>query len=69
MRSVELNIGDVVKFRCYGKVVKGTITDFSPSLFDGPALICVKVKREREREREITIDPESIIHDPPAHRH
>lgn len=51
MRPVELNIGDVVKFRCYGKVVKGTITDFSPSLFDGPALICVKVKRERERER------------------
>lgn len=52
MRPVELNIGDIVKFRCYGKVVKGTITDFSPSLFDGPALICVKVKGERERERE-----------------
>lgn len=49
---IELNIGDVIKFRCYGKVVKGTITDFAPSLFDGPALICVKVKRERERERD-----------------
>ena len=52
MAATELQIGDVVKFQCYGKVVKGTITDFSPSLFDGPALICVKVKRERERERE-----------------
>ena len=65
MQPVELNIGDIIKFRCYGKVVKGTITDFTPSLFDGPALICVKVKRERE----ITISPESIIHEPSAHRH
>jgi hypothetical protein len=53
MAATELQIGDVVKFRCYGKVVKGTITDFSPSLFDGPALICVKVKRERERSQSV----------------
>ena len=52
MRSIELNIGDIVKFRCYGKEVKGTITDFSPDLFGGPALICVKVKSKNKRERE-----------------
>lgn len=50
MAATELKIGDVVKFLCYGKTVKGVIIDFSPSLFDGPALICVKVKRERERD-------------------
>lgn len=49
MATTELEIGDVVKFRCFGKTVKGVITDFTPSLFDGPALIVVKVKRERER--------------------
>ncbi len=48
----ELRIGDIVKFRCYGKTVMGAITDFTPDLFGGPALIVVKIKRERERERE-----------------
>lgn len=52
MATTELEIGDVVKFRCFGKTVKGVITDFTPSLFDGPALIVVKVKNKRERERE-----------------
>lgn len=50
MATTELEIGDVVKFRCFGKTVKGVITDFTPSLFDGPALIAVKVKNKRERD-------------------
>lgn len=56
----ELRIGDTVKFRCYGKEIKGTITDFSPDLFGGPALICVKVKSKNKREREIVISPENL---------
>jgi len=52
MRPIEFNIGDSVKFRCNGKEIKGTITDFFPDLFGGPALICVKVKTKNKRERE-----------------
>lgn len=52
MATTELQIGDRVKFRCFGKEIKGTITDFSPDLFGGPALICVKVKSKNKRERE-----------------
>lgn len=52
MATTELQIGDSVKFRCYGKEIKGTITDFSPDLLGGPALICVKVKSKNKRERD-----------------
>lgn len=59
MATTELQIGDIVKFRCNGKEIKGTITDFSPDLFGGPALICVKVKPKNKRERDCNQPGES----------
>ena len=48
-------IGDTVKFRHNGKIVKGTVVDFVPLLWGG-VLPVVKTAKT-----ELTLDPRSFI--------